>query len=600
MVRRRPAPPPLVDASGLHVESVTQVDDRLTDVRVSTAALPAPVGIRVLLPDGYDPDAGTRYPVLYLLNGAGGSYRDWTTAGDAAAITAGLPLIVVEPEGGRGGWYTDWWNNGAGGPPMWETFHIDQVIPWVDANFSTVASRDGRAIGGLSMGGWGVMSYASRHPDLFVAAAAFSGAVTVTGANAATAQAVVSATAAYDGGGPGSVMGTWTDHQLQWRAHSSWDLASNLRDTLLYLSTGNGQPGGPFDGGATHVDAVEVIARAANLLFVQRLEELGIDRTFDDYGPGHHTWAYWRRGLAEALPAIMDRFADPVPVADPFAYTAAEPAYDIYGWDVAVARTAGELSTLRAGSGDTFRVDGSGTATITTPARYAPGAAYVARIDADTGTSEQAVTVDGDGRLTIDVPLGPPNPYEQFSPAAAEAGVETVVHTSTVTLTAVGAGLDLNLHDHHHDPERDVGVDPDERRGRDPGPRRRAGGGGRRQPRVRGVAGRSASGRGATVTTVPPRLGDEQRGEGHHRDDQGPAPVVGQPGAERGPADGAGEDRGQDRERRHRGPPLVGATFMGGHGLLGHPRHAPVWYAVESATPAWPRMTRSGSPSPAR
>lgn len=431
-----PAPPPLIDASGLRVEAVTQIDERLTDVTVSTTALPTPVGIRVLLPDGYDPTAGVRYPVLYLLNGAGGSYRDWTTAGGAQAITAGLPLIVVEPEGGRGGWYADWWNHGAGGPPMWETFHIDQVIPWVDANFATVASREGRAIGGLSMGGWGVMSYASRHPDVFTAAAAFSGAVTVTEANSASAEVIVNVTAGYDGGGPGSVMGTWSDHELQWRARSSWDLAPNLRNTLLYLSTGNGQPGGPFDGAATHVDPVETVAHEANLLLDQRLEALGIPRTFDDYGPGHHTWAYWRRGLADALPAIMDRFAHPVPVADPFTHTAAEPTYAVFGWDVDVDRLAGELSTLHAGSTDSFRVEGSGTATVTTPARYEPGASFTALLDGEPGTSQQTVVADTDGRVTVVVPLGPPNPYEQFSPAAREAGADTVVHSTTVTLTA--------------------------------------------------------------------------------------------------------------------------------------------------------------------
>src|SRR6185369_12017855 len=52
-------------------------------------------------------------------------WRSWTDAGDAERITAGLNAIVVMPEGGNGGWYTDWLNGGAGGPPEWETFHID-------------------------------------------------------------------------------------------------------------------------------------------------------------------------------------------------------------------------------------------------------------------------------------------------------------------------------------------------------------------------------------------------------------------------------------------------------------------------------------------
>ena len=75
-----------------------------------------------------------------------------------------MPDIALSYAGG--GWCTDWFNGGAGGPPRWETFHIDQLIPWVDRNLRTVANRGGRAIAGLSQGGFCSMSYAARHPDL--------------------------------------------------------------------------------------------------------------------------------------------------------------------------------------------------------------------------------------------------------------------------------------------------------------------------------------------------------------------------------------------------------------------------------------------------
>jgi S-formylglutathione hydrolase FrmB len=104
------------------------------------------------VPASYAAHPGARYPVLYLLHGALADWRSWTDAGDAERITAGLNAIVVMPEGGNGGWYTDWFNGGAGGPPEWETFHIDQLIPWIDGHYRTLADRDGRAIAGLSMG----------------------------------------------------------------------------------------------------------------------------------------------------------------------------------------------------------------------------------------------------------------------------------------------------------------------------------------------------------------------------------------------------------------------------------------------------------------
>ena len=84
------------------------------------------------------------------------------------------------PDGGRGGFYTNWFNNGAGGQPRWEDWHVKQLIPWVDRHYRTLDARRERAIAGLSMGGFGAFTYASRHPDLFTAALSLSGAVDPT------------------------------------------------------------------------------------------------------------------------------------------------------------------------------------------------------------------------------------------------------------------------------------------------------------------------------------------------------------------------------------------------------------------------------------
>jgi S-formylglutathione hydrolase FrmB len=78
---------------------------------------------------GYDPEGEARYPVLYLLHGGGGSHRDWTEQGDAAAVSEAFPMIIVMPDGGGYGNYLDWWNHGAGGPPRFETYHIGPADP---------------------------------------------------------------------------------------------------------------------------------------------------------------------------------------------------------------------------------------------------------------------------------------------------------------------------------------------------------------------------------------------------------------------------------------------------------------------------------------
>ncbi len=138
---------------------------------------PAP-GAQSRFPTTTSAPAATRYPVLYLFHGgAGGNSAQWTTGGGAVEpITNNRPLITVMPDGGKVGWYTNWVNQ-QGGAQNWADFHIGQLIPWIDANLRTIAAKSGRAIAGLSMGGFGAVRYAQDRPDMFAYAASFSGAV---------------------------------------------------------------------------------------------------------------------------------------------------------------------------------------------------------------------------------------------------------------------------------------------------------------------------------------------------------------------------------------------------------------------------------------
>jgi diacylglycerol O-acyltransferase / trehalose O-mycolyltransferase len=284
--------------------SSQRLDNRLTQLTLSTTALKAPTGVRVLLPAGYE-ESTRRYPVLYLLHGAFGDETDWTKVGDAEAITAGLPVIVVMPDGGQGGWYTDWLNRGAGGPPEWETFHIHELIPWIDDHYRTIADRGGRAIAGLSMGGFGALSYAGRHPDLFSWAGSFSGAVDIT--HNLPVVGVIDAEALVDGGLPDDQFGDPILNAPNWQAHNPWNLAPNLRGMTLDVDTGNGVPG-PLDSNKLNFDPVEEQVHEMSVAFHQRLAALGIPHIWNDYGPGTHSWPYWQRDLAEAMPSMMRSF----------------------------------------------------------------------------------------------------------------------------------------------------------------------------------------------------------------------------------------------------------------------------------------------------
>jgi S-formylglutathione hydrolase FrmB len=288
------------------VLSSQQVDSRLVELQLSTPALTKPTGVRILLPEGYDANPSERYPVLYLLHGAFGNDRDWTTVGDAEAITAGAPLIVVMPDGGNGGWYTNWFNRGAGGPPEWETYHVGELIPWVDDHYRTIAERDGRAIAGLSMGGFGAMSYAARDPEMFDWAGSFSGAVDII--HNVFVAGVIDLEALADGGLPDDQFGDRLLNQPIWQAHDPWTQAPNLRGMTLEIDTGNGQPG-PYDGSRNYYDPIEQQVHGMSVSLHQRLLALGIPHIWDDYGPGTHSWPYWQRDLRQALPSMLAALA---------------------------------------------------------------------------------------------------------------------------------------------------------------------------------------------------------------------------------------------------------------------------------------------------
>jgi S-formylglutathione hydrolase FrmB len=135
-----------------------------------------PLPYNVVLPPGYAlaAQAKVRYPVLYLLHGLGGSAGDWVSArARLAEHAAEHRLIVVVPEG-RDGWYTD---SATVPNDKFETYFVEELIPDVQRRFRTVESREGRAVAGLSMGGYGALKFGLKHPSKFVFAASMSGAL---------------------------------------------------------------------------------------------------------------------------------------------------------------------------------------------------------------------------------------------------------------------------------------------------------------------------------------------------------------------------------------------------------------------------------------
>lgn len=393
---------PASASGGLRLLERHRLDSRLLELTFSTPAVPSPTGVRVLLPAGYGA-SHRHYPVLYLLHGALGDQTSWTVQGDAERITGGRPLIVVMPASGAGGGYVNWFDR-SGGRHDWERYHIDQLIPWIDAHLRTRAGRDGTAIAGLSMGGFGTMSYAARHPDRFAAAASFSGAVDT---NNPLDQAVTD----------DKPFGPRATEEVRWRAANPWDLAANLRPVRLAVRTGNGEPGGPFGGG----DVVELAVHQMSVAFHDRLTRLTIPHVWDDYGPGGHLWPYWQRDLRQTLPWLMRTFRHPPPAPRRVSFRAVEPRYRVFGWSVAMRRRALEWSALRRASARGFGVCGSGRARVRTPRMAAPGATVIARVADARGRHVRRLRADGHGRLTLAVGLGRSNPVQEYREGAHTA-----------------------------------------------------------------------------------------------------------------------------------------------------------------------------------
>jgi enterochelin esterase-like enzyme len=133
----------------------------------------------VYLPPGFASTpvpAARRYPVVYLLHGMPGSpseYLDGTQLAEFAdaGISSGSlrPFIAVAPAAGPDRNYNGEW---AG---RWERDLVQQIVPWVDTELPTMATRRGRVIAGLSAGGYGAADIGLQHADLFGAIESWSG-----------------------------------------------------------------------------------------------------------------------------------------------------------------------------------------------------------------------------------------------------------------------------------------------------------------------------------------------------------------------------------------------------------------------------------------
>lgn len=130
----------------------------------------------ILLPEDYA-RSEARYPVVYLLHGYMQNYTVWGRNLGAAVYARNLrDLILVIPDGGNT-WFVNYAENGSAEQNNWEDYLIEDLVGFIDEHYRTRAQREGRAIAGLSMGGYAALTLGLRHPDMFISLGSTSGAL---------------------------------------------------------------------------------------------------------------------------------------------------------------------------------------------------------------------------------------------------------------------------------------------------------------------------------------------------------------------------------------------------------------------------------------
>ncbi|NEA48562.1 alpha/beta hydrolase-fold protein [Streptomyces sp. SID10815] len=323
------APPPMTDGFGLTRADPTVGGPTDFTLTVTTPEVAGKHHIKIILPSGYYDDPGRRYPVLYFLHGS----PDDPAQQNYPALRASDSMITVIPDGGARGWYANWLDQKTRlGAQNWENFHLKQVIPFIDANLRTVATRKARAVAGVSMGGFGALHYAQVRPDLFSQTASLSGDIDLSARSMDLRLAVVASVTDALGAVCGSSSGVCDPANSPYQpgvdsdalfgspypvfnADRRWnevDPAAHM-DKLagvgvsVYVGNGGGSPVDPefwLEGAAGHVK--------------ESMDKLGMPYHYVDYGDGSgwgaqcnggHNAGCWEQDLRDLIPRLERAFA---------------------------------------------------------------------------------------------------------------------------------------------------------------------------------------------------------------------------------------------------------------------------------------------------
>jgi S-formylglutathione hydrolase FrmB len=289
---------PGAGAGMARITAVREISHRVRDLTISSPAVGQSVPVRIILPKSWYTRTNATFPVLYMLHGGDDDYTSWTRETDIEELAESSDFLIVMPDGGRYGYYSDW----RIGTPRWETFHTTELVQLVESEYRANASR---AIVGLSMGGFGALNYAAHHRGMFKYAAAMSSYVDL---NDPAARLSLLLGASRDGTDIRDVWGDPKRNFASWQSHNPAAMPAAFRGTRVHLSAGSGRPG--LDDVNRRLDTVLVGAVAETALpesvmkFASSLRRAGVETTTHIYDPGTHSWRYWERELHRIWPMV--------------------------------------------------------------------------------------------------------------------------------------------------------------------------------------------------------------------------------------------------------------------------------------------------------
>ena len=244
----------------------------------------------IYLPPGYD-SSSRRYPVLYLLHGAGDDQTGWVQFGEVQAIAdkaikenLATPMIIVMPDAKsvRQGYFND-----INGTYRYEDYFFKELIPYIEKNYRVRAEKEFRAVAGLSMGGGGSFIYALHHPEMFSSACPLSAGIRSTDPEVAAKQEVEknSNISMED------ALKYYQSYQAHWLINNATDAQKKAYSSVRwYIDCGDD----------------DFLYEGNSLIHVEmRRKEIPHEYRVRD---GGHTWSYWRSALPTVLEFVSKSF----------------------------------------------------------------------------------------------------------------------------------------------------------------------------------------------------------------------------------------------------------------------------------------------------